>query len=104
MQEMTGEIGKWVVDGKQVGGFRNWTVFVHYKPPIKSWVIASGWWMLEKVNTNKLIASFYVEDAGKFQLIREGGVIVNLPPDYALDTLILEPMKMAFETDFDWRK
>ena len=101
---MTGEIGKLTLDGKQVGGFRNWTTFVQIKPPIKSWVIASGWWMLEKTDTNKLIASFYAEGAGKLQLIREGEVIIDLPPDYALDTLIVEPIKMTFETDFDWRE
>jgi len=103
MKPMTGDIGKLTLDGKQVGGFRNWTVFIHLKPPIKSRVVASGWWMLEKVNTNKLVANFYAEDAGKLQLIREGEVIINLPPDYALDTLIVEPVEITFEEDFDWR-
>ena len=102
--QMTGEIGKLTLDGKQVGGFRNWTAFVQIKPPIKSWVIASGFWMLEKVNTNKLHADFYAEDNGELQLIKEGEVIVNLPLDYALDTLIVEPIEMTFEQDFDWRE
>ena len=101
---MTGEIGKFILDGKQVGGIRNWTVFIQIKPSIKSRVEASGWWMLEKVNTNKLHAEFYAEGAGVLDLIKEGEVIVDLPPDYALDTLIIKPLKINFETDFDWRE
>lgn len=104
MQKMTGEIGKLILDGKQVGGIRNWTAFVQIVPPIKSWVVASGWWMLEKVDTNKLKVKFYAEGAGKLQLIREEEAIVNFPPDYALDTLITEPIEIKFGYDFDWRK
>ena len=104
MKPLTGEIGKLTLDGRQVGGIRNWTAFVQIKPPTKSWVIASGYWILEKVNTNKLQAEFYSEGAGVLNLIKEGEVIVNLPPDYALDTLIVEPLTMTFKTDFDWRE
>lgn len=104
MNRMTGEIGKLILDGKQVGGFRNWTAIVELTSPVHSKVIASGYWMLEKVNTDRLIAKFYAEGAGKLQLIREEEVSINLPPDYALDTLIPEPMKMEFEHDFDWRE
>lgn len=102
MQQMTGEIGKWVIDGKQVGGFRNWTVFVHIEPPIRSRVIASGFWMLKQINTDKVTASFYYEDNG-LKLVCEREAIIHLPEDYPLDKLILTPIEMTFEEEFDWR-
>ena len=103
MKPLIGEIGKWVIDGKQVGGFRNWTVFVQIKPPIKSRVIASGFWMLNKINTDRVIASFYYEDNDKLNLVCEREAIVHLPEDYPLDKLVLIPVEMTFEEDFDWR-
>ena len=104
MQPLTGEIGKWVVDGKQVGGFRAWTVFVNYKPPARSWVIAAGFWMLSKINTSKVIASFYYEDGDSLKLAYKRDANINLPKDYELDKLIIKPVKMTFEEDFDWRE
>lgn len=103
MQPMIGEIGKWVIDSKQVGGFRNWTTFVHIVPPIKSWVIASGFWMLNKINTDKVVASFYYEDNDKLNLICEREAIIHLPEDYPLDKLVIQPVEMTFGEDFDWR-
>ena len=99
---MTGEIGKWVIDDKQVGGFRAWTAFVQTKPPTKSRVIASGFWMLNKINTDKVMASFYYEDDG-LKLICEREAIIHLPKEYPLDKLVLMPVEMTFEEDFDWR-
>ena len=104
MKPMTGEIGKLILDDRQVGGIRNWTVFIQIKPPTKSRVIASGWWMFERVNTNKLTTEFYVEDVGVLRLIREKESIVNLPFEYALDILITEPLELTFEEAFDWRE
>ena len=104
MQPMTGEIGKWVIDGKQVGGFRNWTAFVQIKPPIKSWVWASGFWMLNKINTDRVIASFYYEDDDSLKLVCEREAILHLPESYPLDELVIEPVEMTFEEDFDWRE
>ena len=101
---MTGEIGKLSLNGEQVGGFRNWTAITKITTPVKSHVIASGFWMLKKATTNKLDAEFYAEDAGVLQLVSRGEVFVNLPPDYAIDTLILKSIKITFEEDFDWRK
>lgn len=101
--QMTGEIGKLVLDDKQVGGFRNWTVFIKTAPPIKSRVIASGFWMLEKINTDKVLASFYYEDANSLILVCERETTIHLPEDYAMDELILTPVEMTFEKDFDWR-
>lgn len=99
---MVGEIGKWIIDGKQVGGFRAWTAFVQIKPPIKSRVIAAGFWMFEKSNTDKVTASFYWEDDG-LNLVCEREAIIHLPEDYPLDKLVIQPVEMTFEEDFDWR-
>ena len=104
MKPMAGEIGKWVVDGKQVGGFRGWTAFVQPEPPARSRIIASGFWMLEKINTNKVIASFYFEGAVGLKLIHERESIIHLPEDYPLDKLVLMPVEMTFEEEFDWRE
>lgn len=101
--QLIGEIGKWIIDGKQVGGFRNWTTFVHYKPPIKSRVIASGFWMLEEIKTDKVIALFYYEEDGEYKLVCEREAIIHLPEDYLLDKLIVRPVEMTFGEDFDWR-
>jgi len=103
MQPMIGEIGKLVLDGKQVGGFRNWTTFVQIVPPIKSWVIASAFWMEERVSADKVMASFYCEDSGKLKLVCEREATLHLPEEYPLDELVLIPVKMTFEEDFDWR-
>lgn len=101
---MAGEIGKWVIDGKQVGGFRGWTAIVELTPPVHSKVIASGFWMLEKINTDKVMASFYYqEEENSLMLICEREAIIHLPEDYPLDKLVIEPVEMTFEEDFDWR-
>ena len=104
MKPMIGEIGKFVLDGKQVGGFRNWTVFVQTVPPIKSWVVASGFWLLEQLPTDRVIACFYAEGQKELFLIRSEEAIIKLPDKYDLDILIIEPIEMTFEKDFDWRK
>lgn len=104
MKPMTGEIGKWEIDGKQVGGFRGWTVAIRTKPPIKSRVVAEVFWVLEEINTDKVIASFYREGNGTLNLICEREVIIRLPENYPLDELILSPIEMTFEEDFDWRE
>ena len=103
MKPMIGEIGKWVIDGKQVGGFRNWTAFVQIVPPIKSWVIVSGFWMLEKINTDRVIVSFYYQEDDSLSLVCEREAIIHLPEDYPLDKLVLTPVEMTFEEEFDWR-
>lgn len=100
---MIGEIGKWMINGKQVGGFRNWTAIVELTPPIHSKVIASGFWMLNKINTDKVIASFYYEEGDGLKLVCEREAIIHLPEDYPLDKLIIKPVEMTFEEDFDWR-
>lgn len=104
MQPMTGEIGKWVIDGKQVGGFRNWTAFVQIVVPIKSWVIAAGFWMLEEINTDKVLASFYYEENDKLNLLCEREATIHLPKSYPLDKLVVIPVEMTFEEEFDWRE
>ena len=103
MKPMTGEIGKWVVDGKQVGGFRAWTARVRIQPPIKSRVIAEGFWVLEEINTDKVKASFYCENGDSLKLVSEREAILHLPENYELDKLILTPVEMTFGEDFDWR-
>lgn len=103
MKPLIGEIGKFVLDGKQVGGFRNWTTFVQTESPIKSWVIASGWWMLERVNTNHFEAVFYTIDEDEpFEIYRKEAII-KLPEDYSLDKLVIQPIEITFPQDFDWR-
>lgn len=104
MRQMAGEIGKWVVDGKQVGGFRGWTVFVQTVPPIRSRVIAAAFWVLEEINTDKVVASFYREDGDSLKLICKREANIKLPKDYELDKLIIKPVEMTFEEDFDWRE
>ena len=103
MKPLTGEIGKLALDGKQVGGFRNWTAFVQIKPPIKSWVIASGFWMLSKTNTDKVMASFFCQDGDTLKLICKREAVVHLPETYPLDKLVIKPTEITFEEDFDWR-
>lgn len=100
MKAMTGEIGKLSLNGEQVGGFKYWTAIIKLNP-LHSRVIASKFWMLKKVDTNKLKAEFYTEINGKLKLIREGEVTVNLP-EYELDKMITQPIELDIG-DFDWR-
>jgi len=99
---MTGEIGKFVLHGEQVGGFRNWTALVQTVPPIRSRVIASGFWMFRKVNIDRMIAFFYSGEPS-FELVLEKEATIKLPDDYPLDRLVISPIEMTFDDDFDWR-
>ena len=101
---MTGEIGKLVLDGKLIGGLRAWTARVRTQPPIRSRVIADGFWMLETINTDKVMASFYYDNGGKLDLVCQKEAIIHLPADYPLDKLLLIPIELTFEEDFDWRE
>ena len=103
MKAMIGEIGKWMIGGEQVGGFRNWTVRVRTQPPIKSRVIASGFWMLNKINTDKVLAFFYCEDNGGLNEVCKREAIIHLPEEYPLDKLVIQSVEMTFEEEFDWR-
>lgn len=100
MKKMTGEIGTLFLDDKQVGGFKYWTAVIN---PGRSHVIASQFWMLKKVETDKLKAKFYAEVDSGLKLIREEDAIVNLP-DCELDKTIVSPLRIDFVDSFDWRK
>ncbi len=104
MNIMAGEIGKWMVGDRQVGGFRGWTAIIYKDPPLRSIVRASGFWMLEEVDTLKMVAFFYGEEGEGLKLVRKREAIVNLPANYELDKLILESVEMTFEEAFDWRE
>lgn len=103
MRMMTGEIGKLIIGDKQVGGFRGWTAIVYKEPIFHSIVVASGFWMLETINTDKVMASFYCEDDDELELVCEREAIIKLPESYPLDKLVIKPVEMTFEEDFDWR-
>ena len=98
---LCGEIGKLVVDGEQVGGFRGWTVFVETKPPVCSWVMVAGYWLFKRID-GKVRASFYSGE-DQLELIYESDASIELPDEYPLDKMILDPVKISFERKFDWR-
>jgi len=101
---LTGEIGKIVQDGKQVGGIRGWTVFVQTKPPIYSYVVAAGYWMTEKIASKVVTVEFYSQENGAMNLVCDKEGTLELPEEYVLDKLILETLKITFKDNFDWRK
>ena len=101
---LTGEIGKLELNGKEVGGFRGWTVFVHFEPPIHSWVMLTGYWLFKRIY-GPVKALFYSEDDhGNLRLVREYEVTIELPDEYPLDEMILDPVKLSFDKEFDWRE
>jgi len=103
--ELTGEIGKLVIDGVQVGGLRGWTVFVETKPPIRSWVTAAGFWMRRIIETDKVEASFYRKtESGELKLVYESMATIKLPKSYPFDVVVPEVVKLTFDVDFDWRE
>ena len=103
--ELTGEIGKLVIDGNQVGGLRGWTVFVETKPPIRSWVTAAGFWMRKIIETDKVLASFYRKDeSGELKLVCERMATIKLPESYPFDVVVPIVVELTFDEDFDWRK
>lgn len=99
---MVGAIGTFTVNGKQVGGFRGWTVFVETLEPVHSWVVAAGWWLFEKINC-PVTATFFSEEGEGMEPLRVEEVILELPEHYILDKLLLFPLKMTFDRKFDWR-
>lgn len=101
MKKMTGEWGKFSLNGEQIGGFKHWTAII-VKSPLSSRVIASQFWMFKKVDTNRLKAEFYAEKDDDLKLIRSEDAIINLP-EYTLDKMITRPIEITFENAFDWR-
>lgn len=100
MKILTGEIGKLSINGKQVGGFRNWRVVID-RDTRKTDIYTTSYWMLEKPDTN-MTASFYAELNKRLKIVKEGEVILNLPDNYPLGTNIKTPLKMSFKEGTSW--
>lgn len=101
---LCGEIGKLELDGVEVGGFRGWTVFVHTEPPIHSWVVMTGYWLFQRVY-GKVTASFFGEDDnGNMALVCQREATIELPDEYSLNEMILDPATLTFDEEFDWRE
>jgi len=96
---MTGEVGKLSLNGEQVGGFKYWTVVMRGKPP-QTTVIASQFWMFEKVDSDRLVAEFYSLIEGKYELIHTKEATIILP-HHEMDKMTTVRLEMDLG-GFDW--
>ncbi len=100
MKPMTGEIGKLSLDGEQVGGFKYWTT-IQNRNSLQTKVIASKFWLLKEVKTNKLQADFYSRTfGGELELIYSASVTINFP-EYEIDKMMHKSIEMDLGI-FDW--
>ena len=91
----SGTIGKLEIDGKQVGGFRDWRidVLVYGGDKSKTTALAESYWMFEKVKT--ATATFYFSLEGDLVIANQHLVNLELPENYALNKLIQAPLRMV---------
>jgi len=92
-----GAIGKLEIDGRQVGGFRDWQIDVLFynRTRAEAIAIAGNYWMFEKVE-GKLLATFYFSINGELIMANQSLVNPELPKQYTLNKLIQAPLKMVF--------
>ena len=94
----SGIIGKLEIDGKQVGGFRDWLIDVLvYKDKSKTTAIADSYWMFRKVK--EVVATFYFSLDGELVVANQSLVTLQLPNEYALNKRIQAPLEMVFNGD-----
>ncbi len=100
MKPMTGEIGKLSLNGKQVGGFKYWTA-IQNRNSLETKVIASRFWLLKKVNGDKLQAEFYSHiPEGELQLVYSADAKINFP-EYELNKMESKTIEIDLGK-FDW--
>ena len=57
---MTGEVGTFEINGEQIGGVRGWVTYVELKPPIHSYVMAAGFWIVRPIETNRVTLRYRI--------------------------------------------
>lgn len=91
----TGIIGKLEIDGRQVGGFKDWEIDVAIRRGNSSTTItAESYWLFERVKT--ATATFYFNLNGELIIANQESVSLDLPEVYSLNKLIKAPLKMMF--------
>ena len=98
MHQSSGDIGTLWVEGRQVGGFLNWTIQVTVVPGSKGklrtnkvtqWkATARRFWLLEEFGTDRMQAIFYCNDGMDLKQVSQNQVRVQLPVDYPLNQAI----------------
>ncbi len=99
---MIGEIGSLVQDGRQIGGFLNWTIdliFVragdsHKAVSIKS--TADKFWLISCPSQSEIMALYYQLVKDKLVLITQSRVMVSLKGE--TDKLIDKKLEMRWIT------
>lgn len=91
--ETKGQIGTIFDGNKQIGGFTGWCIEVRIEGKAKTYISASGFWMLEKP-PDKVMAKFYQILDNDLVLANERLVSLSLPDEYPLDTLVRTSIEM----------
>lgn len=90
----TGTMGKLVIDGRQVGGFKDWQIDVFIrKGKAITRIFAESYWMFERIKTAE--ATFYFSSNDALLIANQFPVTLELPESYALNKLIKTPLKMV---------
>ena len=104
---MNGEIGTLNQEGRQIGGFFDWSIDIVLDETIRHGVrelgvrkivSASRYWLLEIPNSDIYEARFYKMISGQLVLMDEGQIGLGLPDKETLDRVLSAPLGMRWMT------
>ena len=101
---MNGELGLILSDGREIGGFINWSLSVEIRQtasaPMKEYQVesvtaeASSFWLKERMNGTPCDVLFMKDVGGELRAVSRNKMKISLPEEYPLNSIVYHDIGM----------